>query len=103
MNNIIFKDYFKDAEYDTICKYARFLPESSEPYILKRSTKMYNVILLNGRDYTNASIVLGWFVYSEVDDTHRKNFNTLAQQSLIQEFLQKYGCERFKGKSGELF
>lgn len=41
--------------------------------------------------------------HSEVDDTHRKNFNTLAQQGLIQEFLQKYGCERFKGKNGELF
>lgn len=41
--------------------------------------------------------------HSEVDDTHRRNFNTLAQQGLIQEFLLKYGCERLKGKSGELF
>lgn len=41
--------------------------------------------------------------HSEVDDTYRRNFNTLAQQVLIQEFLLKYGCERFKGKSGELF
>lgn len=41
--------------------------------------------------------------HSEVDDTHRRNFNTLAQQGLIQEFLQEYGCERFKGKVGELF
>ena len=41
--------------------------------------------------------------HSEVDDTHRRNFNTLAQQGLIQEFLLKYGTERFKGKSGELF
>lgn len=38
-----------------------------------------------------------------VDFTHRRNFNTPAQQGLIQEFLEKYGCERFKGKSGELF
>lgn len=41
--------------------------------------------------------------HSEVDDTHRRNFSTLAQQGLIQEFLLKYGCGRFKGKSGELF
>lgn len=41
--------------------------------------------------------------HSEVDDTHRRNFNTLVQQGLIQEFLLKYGCERLKGKSGELF
>lgn len=41
--------------------------------------------------------------HSEVDYTHRRNFNTLAQQGLIQEFLLKYGCERFKGKSGKLF
>lgn len=56
---IIVKGYFKDAEYDAIFKYARFLPESDEPYIFERSTKMHNVILLNGRDYTNATIVLG--------------------------------------------
>lgn len=59
MNNIIFKDYFKDAEYDAIIRYSRFLPESDEPYMFERSTKMYNVILLNGRDYTDAPIVLG--------------------------------------------
>lgn len=41
--------------------------------------------------------------HSDVDDTHRRNFNTLAQQGLIKEFLLKYGCERFKGKDGELF
>ena len=59
MNTIILKGYFKDAECDAIFKYARFLPESDEPYIFKRSSKMYNVILLNGKDYTNAPIVLG--------------------------------------------
>lgn len=41
--------------------------------------------------------------HSEVDDTHRRNFNTLAYQELIKEFLYQYGTERFKGKSGELF
>lgn len=41
--------------------------------------------------------------HSEVDETHRKNFSTLAQQGLIKEFLLKYGCERFKGRNGELF
>ena len=41
--------------------------------------------------------------HSEVDDTHRRNFSSLAKQGLIQEFLLKYGCKRFKGKSGELF
>lgn len=56
---VIIKRYFNDAEYNAICKYARFLPESDEPYIFERSSKMYNVILLNGKDYTNASIVLG--------------------------------------------
>lgn len=56
---VIIKGYFNDAEYNSICKYARFLPESDEPYIFERSSKMYNLILLNGRDYTNASIVLG--------------------------------------------
>lgn len=59
MNNIILKGYFKDAEYDAIFKYTRFLPESDEPYNFERSSKMYNLILLNGRDYTNAPIVLG--------------------------------------------
>lgn len=28
--------------------------------------------------------------HSEVDDTYRRNFNTLTQQGLIQEFLLKY-------------
>lgn len=41
--------------------------------------------------------------HSEVDDAHRRNFNTKAQQGLIQEFLLNYGCERFKGKNGSLF
>lgn len=41
--------------------------------------------------------------HSEVDDTHRRNFNTLAYQGLIKEFLYQYGTKRFKGKSGELF
>ena len=39
MNNIILKGYFKDAEYDAIFKYARFLPDSDEPYIFERSSK----------------------------------------------------------------
>lgn len=56
---IIVKGYFNNLEYDAIVKYSRFLPESDEPYIFVRSTKMYNVILLNGKDYTNAPIVLG--------------------------------------------
>lgn len=56
---IIVKGYFNDVEYDAIIKYARFLPKSEEPYIFERSSKMYNVILLNGKDYTNAPIVLG--------------------------------------------
>lgn len=56
---ITVKGYFNDVEYDAIIRYSRFLQESDEPYIFKRSTKMYNVILLNGRDYTNAPIVLG--------------------------------------------
>ena len=56
---VIIKGYFNDAKYNAICKYARFLPESDEPYIFERSTKMYNLILLNGRNYTNAPIVLG--------------------------------------------
>nr|DAV37043.1 MAG TPA: hypothetical protein [Caudoviricetes sp.] len=55
----IIKGYFNNVEYEVICKYARLLPESDEPYIFERSSKMYNVILLNGKDYTNASIVLG--------------------------------------------
>lgn len=59
MNNIILKGYFKDAEYDAIVRYSRFLPESDEPYTFERSTKMYNLILLNGRGYTNTPIVLG--------------------------------------------
>lgn len=59
MNNIILKGYFKDAEYEGIFKYARFLPKSDEPYIFERSSKMYNLILLNGKDYKNAPIVLG--------------------------------------------
>ena len=56
---ITVKGYFSNVEYDAIVRYSRFLPESDEPYIFERSTKMYNVILLNGRDYTNAPIVLG--------------------------------------------
>lgn len=56
---IIVKGYFNDVEYDAIVRYARLLPESDEPYIFERSFKMYNVILLNGSDYTNAPIVLG--------------------------------------------
>lgn len=56
---IITKGYFNDVEYNAIIRYSRFLPESGEPYIFERSTKMYNVILLNGSDYTNAQIVLG--------------------------------------------
>lgn len=56
---IIAKGYFNDAEYDAIVRYSRFLPKSDEPYIFERSTKKYNVILLNGKDYTNAPIVLG--------------------------------------------
>lgn len=41
--------------------------------------------------------------HSEVDAVHRRNFCTLAQQGLIQEFLRQYGTDRFKGKSGGLF
>lgn len=55
----IIKGYFNNVEYEAICKYARLLPESDEPYTFERSTKMHNVILLNGKDYTNAPIVLG--------------------------------------------
>lgn len=55
----IIKGYFNNVEYEVICKYTRLLPESNEPYIFERSSKMYNVILLNGKDYTNAPIVLG--------------------------------------------
>lgn len=56
---IIVKDYFNNLEYDAIVKYARFLPESDESYTFERSAKMHNVILLNGKDYTNAPLVLG--------------------------------------------
>lgn len=56
---IIVKGYFNNLEYDAIVKYSRLLPESEEPYTFERSTKMHNVILLNGKDYTNAPIVLG--------------------------------------------
>lgn len=56
---IIVKGYFNDVEYDAIVRYSRFLPESDEPYTFERSTKIHNVILLNGKDYTNAPIVLG--------------------------------------------
>lgn len=56
---IIVKGYFNNLEYDAIVKYARFLPESDESYIFERSSKMHNLILLNGRDYTNATLVLG--------------------------------------------
>ncbi len=52
--------HFNDCEYNAICKYSSFLSESNEPYIFERSSKMYNVILLNGKDYTNAPIVLGY-------------------------------------------
>ena len=76
---IIVKGYFNNLEYDAIVKYARLLPESDEPYIFERSSKMYNVILLNWKYYTNAPIVLGWFVCSEIDGVHRRNFNTLAK------------------------
>lgn len=41
--------------------------------------------------------------HSEVDDTHRRNFSTLANQALIKEFLMMHGVERFKGRNGELF
>lgn len=56
---IITKGYFNAVEYDAIIRYSRFLPGSDEPYIFERSSKMYNVILLNGKEYTNAPIVLG--------------------------------------------
>lgn len=56
---VTIKGYFNAVEYDAIIRYSRFLPEFDEPYIFERSTKMYNVILLNGRDYTNAPIILG--------------------------------------------
>lgn len=56
---IIVKGYFNDVEYDAIVRYSRFLLESDEPYIFERSSKMHNVILLNGKEYTNAPIVLG--------------------------------------------
>nr|UVX88848.1 MAG: hypothetical protein [Bacteriophage sp.] len=56
---IIVKGYFNDVEYDAIVRYSKFLPESDEPYIFERSSKMHNVILLNGKEYTNAPIVLG--------------------------------------------
>lgn len=56
---IIVKGYFNNLEYDAIVRYSRFLPESDEPYIFERSSKMHNVILLNGKEYTNAPIVLG--------------------------------------------
>lgn len=56
---IIAKGYFNDVEYDAIIRYSRFLPESDEPYIFERSTKMHNVILLNRKGYSNAPIVLG--------------------------------------------
>lgn len=36
--------------------------------------------------------------HSEVDDTHRRNFDTPAKQTLIREFLHNYGIERFKGR-----
>ena len=55
----IIKGYFNNVEYEVICKYAILLPESDEPYTFERSTKIHNVILLNGKDYTNAQIVLG--------------------------------------------
>ena len=41
--------------------------------------------------------------HSEVDDTHRRNFNTLAYQGLIKEFLYQYGTERFKGEEWRTF
>lgn len=41
--------------------------------------------------------------HSEVDDTHRRKFSTLANQELIKEFLRMHGVDRFKGKDGELF
>ena len=43
MNTIILKGYFKDAEYDAIFKYARFLPKSDEPYIFERSSKVLSI------------------------------------------------------------
>lgn len=41
--------------------------------------------------------------HSEVDDIHRRNFSTLANQELIKEFLRIHGIDRFKGKSEERF
>lgn len=41
--------------------------------------------------------------HSEVDDTHRRNFNTLAYQGLIKEFLYQYGTERFKERVENFF
>lgn len=55
---IIVKGYFNDVEYDAIVRYARLLPESDEPYIFERSTKMYNIIIINGKEYKNAEIIL---------------------------------------------
>ena len=50
--------HFNDSEYNAIFKYSSFLSESNEPYIFEISSKMYNIILLNGKYYTNAPIVL---------------------------------------------
>lgn len=58
INMIIVKGYFNDVEYDAIVRYARLLPESNEPYIFERSTKMYNIIIINGKEYKNAEIIL---------------------------------------------
>lgn len=41
--------------------------------------------------------------HSEVDETHRRNFSTLANQALIKEFLYNYGVERFKGRDKSMF
>lgn len=51
--------YFNDNEYNAICKYSNFLLESNEPYTFERSIKRDNVIILNGKGYKNATIILG--------------------------------------------
>lgn len=49
--------YFNDSEYNAICKYSRFLPESNEPYTFERSIKRDNIII-NGKEYKNVEIIL---------------------------------------------
>ena len=55
---IIIKGYFKNVEYDAIIRYSRLLPESEEPYTFERSTKRDNIIIINGKEYKNAEIIL---------------------------------------------